>query len=267
MTHLSNQSWSGQDFPSPQGASTESPSSHLWRLRMELDLWSRTPSVPGFVAGYEVFPWRWEDSADHAKVLFRSFENSPDAEIIPSFRSFDGCLRLVQMVAQNSFFWSSATFLARQVNSQPRNPSARSGHFHQRDPEGVPAAVIQVMGDIPGRVNLQNIGVSEGHRGKGLGRHLLQRSIQVLRGWGISRMSLEVTEDNAPALGLYRSLGFEVIERFAKPFVPRGNPKQKTDPLPMQADVDGSPGSIMVRGAKGDGCPIESRIPPPTTRS
>lgn len=257
MTHLSNHPWSGQDFPPPQAASPEAPFPYLWRLRMELDLWSRPPVAPVPVTGYRVCPWRWEDSADHARVLFRSFEHSPDSEIIPSFRSLDGCLRLVNMVSQNDFFWSSATFLARQVH--PASPSrgelspsqVGQSRIGLKDPDGVPAAVIQIMGDVPGRANLQNIGVSDPHRGKGLGRHLLERSIQVLRGWGISRMGLEVTEGNEPALSLYRSLGFEVVERMAKPFVPRQPAKAKYEPGSPQGISNGCAGSLMVRGETG----------------
>lgn len=275
MTHLSNHPWSGQDFPPPQAASPEVPLSHLWRLRMELDLWSRPAIAPAPVPGYRVFPWRWEDSADHARVLFRSFEHSPDSEIIPSFRSLDGCLRLVQMVAHNDFFWSSATFLARQVNPSTPSPISRGGPHSQgaqpsalpRNPDGVPAAVIQIMGDIPGRVNLQNIGVSASHRGKGLGRHLLERSIQVLRGWGISRMGLEVTEGNEAALALYRSIGFEVVERLAKPFVPRPPEKNKSVGISQQGNAHGCFGSQMIRGEAEAQASTENRTHSPSTRS
>lgn len=274
MTHLSNHPWSGQDFPPPSAASGEAPLSHLWRLRMELDLWSRPTVAPAAVAGYRVFPWRWEDCADHARVLFRSFEHSPDSEIIPSFRSLSGCVRLVNMVAHNDFFWSSATFLARQVIATPQaqpngwaaNSSVSGLSRSQRDPNGAPAAVIQIMGDIPGRVNLQNIGVSAAHRGKGLGRHLLERSIQVLRGWGISRMGLEVTESNEPALALYRSLGFEVVERLAKPFVPRAPVKVKFEPGSPHEHTVGCFGSVMVRSETGADAP-DSRSHSPNPRS
>jgi ribosomal protein S18 acetylase RimI-like enzyme len=178
------------------------------------------------------------------------------------------------MVANNDFFWSSATFLARQViaNSQSRpdgmvaNSSVVGASRSQGDPNGAPAAVIQIMGDIPGRVNLQNIGVSAAHRGKGLGRHLLERSIYVLRGWGISRMGLEVTESNKPALALYRSLGFEVVERLAKPFVPRTPVKVKFEPgSPLETTI-GSFGSVLVRSETGADA-SDSRSHSPNPRS
>lgn len=287
MAHLSNHSWYGQGFPPPQAASPEVPLSHLWRLRMELDLWSRPASGPAPVPGYRVYPWRWEDSVDHARVLFRSFQQSPDSEIIPSFRSLEGCLKLVQMVAHNDFFWASATFLARQA--KPANSVQNSGLGQNTGSvqetgsgarssgrktvpfdigsEGTPVALIQIMGDVPGRVNLQNIGVDESHRGKGLGRHLLERSIHVLRGWGISRMGLEVTESNEPAVALYRSLGFEVVERLAKPFVPRAQEKAK--------NVNGFPGgngqagfvSGITREETGANGPSEDRSHSPFPRS
>ena len=46
-------------------------------------------------------------------------------------------------------------------------------------------------------------------RGRGLGRALVVALLERLRGQGARRVSLEVRSRNAPAIALYRSLGFE----------------------------------------------------------
>ena len=211
MTYSSSHSRSGQEPPFSQATPIRVPLAHLWRLRMELDLWKLPIQASEPVPGYRVCQWNWADQEDYAQVLFQSFVSSPDAEIISSFRTLEGCRNLVKMVASNGYFWSSATFLTRQ-GSQP-------------------TAIIQIMGDTPGQVTLHNIGVVEEHRGKGLGRQLLNRATTVLQQWGISRVVLEVTENNQAAVGLYRSMGFTVADRFAKPFVPRAPEQLQPNPF------------------------------------
>ncbi|NLI00413.1 MAG: GNAT family N-acetyltransferase [Chthonomonadales bacterium] len=59
--------------------------------------------------------------------------------------------------------------------------------------------------------------VAEGHRGQGIGRALMERVLDeaVLR--GKPEVSLSVVPDNERALNLYRSLGFEIVERAQGP--------------------------------------------------
>jgi mycothiol synthase len=52
------------------------------------------------------------------------------------------------------------------------------------------------------------IGVSDSERGRGLGRALALLGLHHLRAEGMATCTLFVEADNAPALKLYRSLGF-----------------------------------------------------------
>ncbi|MBS2002966.1 MAG: GNAT family N-acetyltransferase [Cyanobacteria bacterium SZAS LIN-5] len=52
------------------------------------------------------------------------------------------------------------------------------------------------------------------YRGQGLAERLIRQCLHNLRETGIGAVSLWVTEQNTPALGLYRRLGFEVQEDF-----------------------------------------------------
>ena len=58
-----------------------------------------------------------------------------------------------------------------------------------------------------------NLAVIPEARGQGLGRALLVGGIALTQDLGIARLFLEVAIDNAPALALYRSYGFEEVGR------------------------------------------------------
>jgi ribosomal protein S18 acetylase RimI-like enzyme len=56
---------------------------------------------------------------------------------------------------------------------------------------------------------LEDLFVAESARGSGLGRALLDRVISEARERGCRRLELDVNDNNDPALGLYRSVGFD----------------------------------------------------------
>lgn len=55
------------------------------------------------------------------------------------------------------------------------------------------------------------IAVAPRRRGEGVGRALMEQAIRELQRDRIARLFLEVAEVNAPALALYRSLGFRQV--------------------------------------------------------
>jgi len=61
--------------------------------------------------------------------------------------------------------------------------------------------------------HILTIDVSPLHRRRGIGRVLLQEMEIIFAKGGVQACLLEVREDNAPALGLYRKLGYEEIGR------------------------------------------------------
>ena len=58
-------------------------------------------------------------------------------------------------------------------------------------------------------VNIHDIAVSPSARGQGVGRKLLDAVAADARALGCCKVTLEVRSDNARAMGLYRSVGFE----------------------------------------------------------
>ena len=64
------------------------------------------------------------------------------------------------------------------------------------------------------RTEIVTLDVSPGHRRRGLGRKLMEHALRAIRAKGYRRASLDVDRDNAPAIALYRSLGFRVEREF-----------------------------------------------------
>jgi GNAT superfamily N-acetyltransferase len=56
---------------------------------------------------------------------------------------------------------------------------------------------------------LEDLFVEADVRGSGLGRKLVDAALERARAWGCTRMDLDANEANAPALALYRSVGFD----------------------------------------------------------
>ena len=68
--------------------------------------------------------------------------------------------------------------------------------------------------------------VAEAWRGRGVGRRMLQWVIDEAHGWpGFCRIELECVAWNAPAIGLYESLGFKIEGRMVKAINLRGKPE------------------------------------------
>jgi ribosomal-protein-alanine N-acetyltransferase len=70
--------------------------------------------------------------------------------------------------------------------------------------------IFQIVADEMGILDL---GVDPRWRRRGLGRWMLERTLALGARRGASAAFLEVRQSNWPALGLYRSEGFEVISR------------------------------------------------------
>ena len=51
--------------------------------------------------------------------------------------------------------------------------------------------------------------VARSHRGRGIGRALLEQSVDWARQVGVSKLELHVFPHNEPAIALYESFGFE----------------------------------------------------------
>jgi GNAT superfamily N-acetyltransferase len=58
-------------------------------------------------------------------------------------------------------------------------------------------------------MNIHDVFVLKTHRGKGIGRRLMQAAVDEAEKRSCSRVTLEVRQDNVVAQNLYRSIGFD----------------------------------------------------------
>jgi ribosomal protein S18 acetylase RimI-like enzyme len=172
------------------------PIAYFKRFKMEIDLVEppRAPTLPG---GFHLVPWEDGLLESHADVLFRSFMGEIDASVFPSLGSRLGCRQLMQEIGRKDTFIPGATWL---IASQ----------------EGY-CGTVQGLSDRLGMGAVQNLGIVEGYRGRGLGTALLLQALGGFRRAGLAMGFLEVTAQNDAAVRLYRRLGFRRKKTIYKP--------------------------------------------------
>ena len=167
------------------------------RYRMELDLTIASVPLAVLPEGYHWGEWDEEDVERHALVKHRSFRDEVDAEVFSSLGEYYGCLRLMREISQQDGFLGPATWL-----------------IVYRGDDGLPCdcGTIQGLSQSESVGSIQNVGVIPEHRGLGLGRALILKSLAGFTLARHKRAALEVTATNRPAVELYRSLGFQVVK-------------------------------------------------------
>ena len=78
------------------------------------------------------------------------------------------------------------------------------------DGEAIGCVALIVMDG--GGFEVAKMAVTETHKGRGIGRDLMAACVARARQRGAARLYLETNSGLAPALGLYRSFGFKVVE-------------------------------------------------------
>jgi len=167
------------------------------RHRMELDLTNAPVPSAVLPEGYHWGEWDEEDVERHALVKHRSFRDEVDAEVFTSLGEYYGCLRLMREISQQDGFLGPATWL-----------------IVYRGDDGLPCdcGTIQGLSQSEYVGSIQNVGVVPEHRGLGLGRALILKSLEGFVLARHKRAVLEVTATNHPAVELYRSLGFQITK-------------------------------------------------------
>ena len=172
------------------------------RYRMQFDLRSATfPDLP-VPEGFAVHPWEKRLVGSHAEAKFRSFRNELDANVFPCLGNSEGCLRLMREISSRQGFIPEATWLATYQNPQ-------SGLIEN-------CGTVQGIRESVDVGSIQNIGIVEGQRGKGIGSVIVLNSLQGFQSVGIKIVTLEVTAKNLGAMRLYERLGFKTLRTVYK---------------------------------------------------
>ena len=135
-------------------------------------------------------------------VKYASFRSEIDAQVFPCLGQFGGCRKLMQDISQQPSFLPEATWLIT---------------YRFDDWSDITdCATIQGLSKSPTLGAIQNVGVIPEHRGHGLGRALVLKSLAGFRSAGLKRVYLEVTAENRQAVALYRSVGFHLTRTLYK---------------------------------------------------
>ena len=176
--------------------------SYVRRFRMEIGLAESPRAVPPLPEGYRWVPWDPSLLHRHAAAKYHSFHDEVDSRVFPCLGDFVGCRKLMQEITRHESFLAQTTWLITQ------DPETCRGMLD--------CGTIQGLGRSGGIGAVQNVGVHPDHRGQGLGRALVLKALEGFRAAGLSRVYLEVTGDNMPAVELYRSVGFQLARTMYK---------------------------------------------------
>ncbi len=94
-----------------------------------------------------------------------------------------------------------------------------------------------ILAIAAGEAHVLNLCIGEAYRGRGYGRHLLGRLLDVTRWSGAERVFLEVRPSNPVAQALYLSLGFAEIGRRPRYYPAR---EGREDAIVMALDLPGA---------------------------
>lgn len=171
------------------------PLQYFKRFRMEFDLLQDAVVPPELPPGYVWTPWQRGDEDRHALVKYHSFRDEIDATVFDCLGDYQGCFQLMKEIAQQPGFLPDATWLITAIGDDVDHVGEDCGTI-----QGV--AITETTGSI------QNVGIKPDHRGLGLGRTLVLKSLAGFQAAGLKRVCLEVTAPNLSAVELYRRLGF-----------------------------------------------------------
>lgn len=156
------------------------------RYRMEIDL-NGLPG-PELPESYTFVGWHPGLLDAHGQALYASFREGIDTHVFPSLGSRPGCLHLMTEISRRPGFEPWATWLLTRGNEH--------------------VGTVQGIRERSGMGAIQNVGIIEAYRGRGLGSALVLQALHGFRLAGLGRAFLEVTAENDPAVRLYRHLGF-----------------------------------------------------------
>ena len=161
------------------------------------------PSASGREAGggaIRLEPWQEEHFEPCAKLIWQAYAGHVDSEINDQYQSESGAMRFLKniiVLPGCGLFQVEASFVARDVATE---------HM---------VGVVLTSAVAPGVGHTTQVCVLPGYRGGGLGRRLMEASIEALQRKRFKELSLTVTSANRSAVGLYERMGFRAIKTFA----------------------------------------------------
>jgi ribosomal protein S18 acetylase RimI-like enzyme len=150
--------------------------------------------------GLRVEPWKDRSLESAARLIQLAYADHVDSQINDQYRSESGSLRFLRnivLLPGCGQFLPEASFLARPATGDK------------------PVGMVLTSTVAEGVGHTTQVCVMPGHQHRGIGRLLMERSIEALRQRGYESLSLTVTASNRGAVGLYERLGFRTVKTFA----------------------------------------------------
>ncbi|MFC5447808.1 GNAT family N-acetyltransferase [Paenibacillus aestuarii] len=138
--------------------------------------------------------------------------------------SIEDCVTLWNQGFEHYFVTNQLTvssFLTRTVNEHISLEDSFAAYA-----DGVPIGIVaNGLRTIDGKKVAWNggTGIVPAYRGKGMGKLVMERNLELYRELGVELAMLEALSQNEPAIRLYKSVGYEIIDQLAI--------LQKTEPL------------------------------------
>jgi ribosomal protein S18 acetylase RimI-like enzyme len=150
--------------------------------------------------GLRIEPWSDRAFESAARLIQLAYANHVDGQINDQYCSEAGSLRFLRnivLLPGCGQFLPDASFLVRPATGDR------------------PIAMILTSTVAEGVGHTTQVCVMPGYQGGGIGRQLMEHSIQALRRKNYKSLSLTVTSINKRAVELYEHLGFRMVKTFA----------------------------------------------------
>lgn len=185
------------------------------RYRMEIDLVGQDFSDVELPPEYRFLSWDEALLDAYARAKYESFRNEIDANVFPCLGELDGCKRLMSQISRKPGFVPEATWLIAYEPAD-REEADREEREEKEHCGSEYCGTVQGIRSKDGLGAIQNLGITPGHRDRGLGTRLLFQALGGFRRAGLDRVYLEVTAQNDGAVRLYQRLGFATAKTVFK---------------------------------------------------
>ncbi len=160
------------------------------------------------ISGYELRPWSDSYLDAAATLINEAFKDTADALFDPRFKTKEGSLDVLQKIVSGFY----GEFL----------PDAMRLAFCNDEMCGI--CLVNVTTGTIGNIPL--FGLAKPHRGKGLSKYLLSNVVKniydgVQEGkYNLTEINASVETDNAPAVKMYRHIGFKEDYSYPQSYLP-----------------------------------------------
>jgi ribosomal protein S18 acetylase RimI-like enzyme len=150
--------------------------------------------------GIRIEPWKDRALEPAARLIQLAYADHVDSQINDQYRTEAGSLKFLRnivLLPGCGQFLPEASFLVRPTTSDK------------------PVGMVLTSTVAEGVGHTTQVCVMPGYQHRGIGRTLMERSIEALRQRGYKSLSLTVTGSNRGAVQLYERLGFRTVKTFA----------------------------------------------------